>query len=368
VGWGRARYVEALARLAGGERLDDVTQQEDETDEEFAERRAARERASSATGALLAALMAVVPEVPERGSDELVYSSCAALARATLGFLDLVPVHGSGEAQTIARIRGRLEFLAQVHDEQVAFGSALAALQESVAAMRAWPLHTNERKPWSATGGMVHLTDVAHGGTTGRSRVFVVGLDAGRSIGAGRQDPLLHDGLREQLSMQLATVAERRAESTYRLASMLASLRGRVTLSYAVSSMLDDREERPAPLLLQVWRLVNGDPSATYESFRAALRPPASPVPSLRTNSGDSAPCLDARDVWLQAMSEGALLLDATSQLHAAFPDLAHGESVLALAKGEAATPFHGLVPEAGPQLDPTPARRDAPYRHRRSS
>lgn len=352
IGWGRARYEAALARIESGERTKELTPYEDESGEEFAERLASRERASRATGELIGRLLAVVPAVPERGGHPGVKSSCPRLARATLGFLDLVPVHGQAEAQSIARLRARLELLSNEHDEEMWFASALAALRESLADLRAWPLQTNERKPWSATGGMVHLTDVAHGGTTGRRRVFVVGLDAERAAGGGSQDPFLPDSLRiKHFPGRLTTVAERREEGAFVVGSMLASLRGRVTLSYSHSITLDDREAGPSPTLLQAWRLVTADPSATYDSFREKLRPPASPVPSA---AGLNAGCLDARDVWLQALSEGALLLDASQQLQAGYPDLAQGEKARLMALSGDATPYHGLVPGAGPSLDLT--------------
>ena len=350
IGWGRARYEAALARIESGARLAQVTRYEDEDEATFAARQQTRAQAARAVGLLLARLLAVVPAVPERGSDRVVRTSCARLAQATLAFLDMVPTHGAAEGQTVARLRGTLTVLTALHDEEVGFVSALAMLREALAEARAWPLQTHDRKPWSAAGGMLHLTDVAHGGTTGRRRVFVVGLDAARTAGAGRQDPLLPDAVRQAAAPgRLATVAERRQEGAFALGVTLASLRGRVTLSYAVSSALDGREEGPSPLLLQAWRLVSADGAATYESLRHALLPPASPVPA---EGHGSSGCLDARDVWLRAMVDGPLLLDASVPLGAGFPGLARGLEAMDVANGSAVTPFHGHVPEAGAALD----------------
>ena len=360
IGWGRARYQAAVARLEDGRRVAELRRREDEGDEEFAERRAGRVLVAAGVATLLRALLAATPEVPERGSDRPVRSSCARLAQAMLGFLELVPVHGPAEAQTMERLRGRLGLLAEVEDGESGFAGALAALRDALADVRAWPLVTSDRKPWSAAGGMPHLTDVLHAGTTGRRRTFVVGLDADRTAGATRQDPLLPDAARRAIAPgRLATVAERREEHAWLLASALGALRGRVTLSYATSGSLDGREAGASPVLLQAWRLARADASLSFEQLRETLCPPASAVPARGADGAlvDVAH-LDARDVWLDALTDGALLLDGTEAVRDAFPMLAAGLAAQAVAGGDEATAYHGLVPDAGPALDPA-ARPD---------
>jgi ATP-dependent helicase/nuclease subunit B len=243
-----------------------------------------------------------------------------------------------------------------VNDEEVSFSNALAALREALADLRAWPLVTNDRKPWSAAGGMPHLTAISHAGTTGRRRTFVVGFDADRTSGTGRQDPLLPDVLRRSIGQgRLITSVERRDESAQLLSAALASLRGRVTLSYATSGSLDGREAGPSPFMLHAWRQLKGDTSLSYEELRHELYPPASAVPARDANGALAGIMpIDARDVWLDALSDGALLLDGTAAVRAAFPVLAAGIDAHVVANGDAITAFHGLVPNAGPLLDPT--------------
>lgn len=354
IGWGRARYESALAALSHG--APDPARRDDEPDEAYAARAAAARRSAGALVALLRAILAATPRVPERGSDLPVRTTTAALARATLAWLDLVPVHGEPEQHTVSRLRTRLGELAAVADAESGFSSALAAMREALADLRAWPMVTSDRKPWSTSGGMVHLTDVAHAGTTGRPRIFVVGLDAERTAAPRVQDPFLGDTARRAIgSGALATTVERREESAWRLASALAGLRGRVTLSYATSGTLDVREAGPAPALLQAWRLTTRDPSASYETLRRALGAPASPVPA-RRECGAFAGIerLDARDVWLDALAEGALLLDGDAAVRGSFPMLDRGLRALDAAAGAEATPHHGIVPRAAGALDPS--------------
>ena len=355
VGWGRARWDGAIARLRRGI---ETRPYEDESADDHAARHASRQRSVKALEGLLTELLAAVPAVPERGEDRPVASSTSALARATLTWLALVPLHGAPEARTAERLRSRLEQVAALDEPDVPFSAAIGGLRDALGDLRAWPMFTDERKPWSAAGGHVHLTDIAHAGTTGRPRTFVVGLDAARTNGSGRQDPLLPDSVRRGLpSGSLATTVERRESSAWKMATALASLRGRVTLSYATSGSLDGSEAGPSPLLLQAWRLSRGDGMASYEALREALRPPACAVPAeggTELSAATARSCLDSRDAWLSAMADGPLLLDGSALVRSCHPLLDAGMRAAEAASGSAATGHHGIVPLAAGQLDPT--------------
>ncbi|HEX8848738.1 MAG TPA: PD-(D/E)XK nuclease family protein [Gemmatimonadaceae bacterium] len=344
IGWGRGRYESAVASLASPPA---PARYEDESDEEYAARTVARTRSSRALGDFLARLLAATPAVPERGSHRPVHISTPRLAALMLRWLELVPVHGMAERQTMDRITTRIGQLAGIEQPEVGFASALAALRDALADVRAWPLVTEERKPWSASGGMVHLTDLAHAGTTGRPHVFVVGLDADRTAGPVRQDPFLTDTVRGALPAgRMATNAERREERATLLRRALATLRGRVTLSYATSGSLDGREAGPAPVLLECWRIVARDPTLSFEKLRDALRPPACAVP----DEGDAP--VDSRDVWLAAIADGALLLDGTEVVRECFSSLDAGLRAADAAVAPEAGPHHGVVLAAMGEFD----------------
>jgi RecB family exonuclease len=368
IGWGRARYEAALACLKQGRTVAAMHQRDGESDDSFAARRRSRQAVCSALATLLERLLALAPAVPARGSDAQTLTSASALARATLGYLELVATHGQAEEQTRERVCSRLEQLAALESDAVGFGHAMAALRDLLADVRAWPLETGERKPWSSSGGMMHLTDVAHAGTTGRPRVFVVGMDADRTAGPIREDPLLNDSARRALGVAgLPTTAERREEWDYALACALAGLHGRVTLSYSIAATADGRESSPSPLLLGAWRLIRADQSLSYKDLREALYPPASAVPA-QSESGakpKGSPAqasrpnhIDARDVWLDALTDGPLLLDGSEAVAESFRGIAAGLRAHAAAQAAPAGEFHGLVPEAGPLLDPAATGR----------
>ena len=349
IGWGRERYLRALLRLDKSREAPEVERRDDETAEAFAERVEYRRRVSADLYALLERLMEAVPAlVPERGVEATVYSTTAALAGATLRWLALVDVHGQAEEQTALRLRTRLEQIERIDDPDMTFANALAALRDALADLRSWPYLTSDRKPWSASGGMVHLMDIAHAGTTGRPRVFIVGLDANRAAGSGAPDPFLTDALRTALGTDaLATSVDRRAQRAWSLGAALASLRGRVTLSYAARGSLDEREAGPSSVLLQTLRLLEGDASLAFEKLREHLRPPASAVPHAISR-------IDARDVYLSAIADGPLLLDGLALVRAAFPMLDAGLLASEERDEAKATPYNGLVKLAAPVLDPT--------------
>lgn len=354
IGWGRARYEQALAELAERRDAATVDPRDGESPEELAARIAARRRTAGALHELLAPLLAALPPVPERGSDVAVQVTTAQLAAATRTWLALVPKHGMAEQQATDRLDERLAELAALDEPALPFTGAMAALRQALGDLRAWPLVTNERKPWSAAGGMVHLTDLAHAGLTGRPRTFVVGLDADRAGAAERQDPLLTDVVRQALEGALATGAERRVERAHAIARALAALRGHVTLSWSTSGSLDGRELGPAPVLLQAMRIVEGNGALTYEELRARVAPPVCAVPERLVDGRlASGALLDARDVWLDAIADGALLLDASKAVRAGFPMLDAGLAAIEAAAGRAGVERLRIPAEAAAALDP---------------
>ena len=352
IGWGRVRYEAAVQQLAENVEAIRLRRRDGESNADYGARVASRQRSADGLRSLLAALLDATPQVPERGSEATVTLSVAQLASATMAWLALVPMDGSSESQTADRIRARLTALVELDGVAVPFGNALASLRDALSDVRAWSSHSGDGKPWSAKGGMLHLTDIEHAGTTGRRRVFVTGLSADATAGSGRQDPLIPDVVRVALAVgALSTTAERRDEHVFKLSAALASLRGRVTLSYATGGSSSGSEIGPAALLLQTQRLLEQDATLSYEQLRQRLGAPASAVP-VRTATHVS--LLDARDVWLDSVTDGPLLLDGESLVRECFPLLDGGLRARAIARSASLSPFTGLVVKAAGVMDPS--------------
>lgn len=347
IGWGRARYDEALAELGGHARSEALSSYDDEEPDHFAERKEDLSTDETTLGALLRRILATTPRVPERGGSNAAHLSVGALAEQTRGFLDLLVVDPeSGEGHTATRLRNRLGTLVEGSDPgTVPFGMALAELMSALDDLRAWPGPLFARKPWSAQGGRPHLTDLAHAGTTGRPHCFVVGLDADRVAGPRLPDPILPDDIRLALGAErIATTSDRRADRRKLVRGMLARLGPHVTLSYARAGG-DGRTAAPAPILLEEFRRVEAKPEGSYADLLTSLGAPASPVP------GEG--MLDRRDVWLGALGEGPVLRDGAGQLRASIPAIDRGLKAAATWTEAKVTPVQGAVTAAARALDP---------------
>lgn len=347
IGWGRARYEQARTDLLEEQHITRAMQRDGEDDSEYAERLARYRVDGAALLPLLDRILAVTPPVPEHGSHAEEISTCARLAAALAGLLALFPLRDSAEQRTLSRIQDRLTELAAADDRTTTFALALAELRDALNDLRAWTGASPAEHPRMSRGGAIHLTDIVHGGTTGRPRVFVVGLDADRVGGSAVQDPVLPDSARRAIAPDaLPSSAERREAQRWQLAAMLARLTGKATLSLSLAGSGPGDTSGPAHVLLEVFRQAHGG-DVGYEALRAALGEPASAVP------GDGA-ALATRGVWLAAIAGGSSdYRNGERLVRSAWPMLDAGLSAAAMRTGDRLTAWHGLVPAAAGRLDP---------------
>lgn len=370
-GWGRARWEEALGRFDNGSWAESVRwsrEVELPAPDEDARRAELRARAKDAAVALRAVLD-ITPPVPEPGdAASKVTTGVPDLARAIGRWLERFgpTATSDDERATVTRLRDRLSALADdAPPVPVPFAAALATLKQALADLRAFPSIGGDRAPRTSLPGHVHLTDVTHAGVTGRRRVFVLGMDADRTVGARIPDPILDDTTRAQLGDALPTTTRRAARRDLLIGRALASLAARaagdaatrVTLSYATAADGVGREASPSAWLLDAARAREGNPHLTYDEFRRSLGPPACAVP------GTGQHALDARDAWLGALASGEVTLDGVAAVDEAFPALARGFGLVEARAAGTAGEWHGLVPDAAGRLGPlaSPERAISP-------
>ena len=315
IGWGRSRYETALQQ---------------ELDPELA--------------ALLTALLDHLPPTTERGAAAESATTPQAIAQSLLHFLDLVPLADASDRFNADRLRLRLEALAGLDEAAQPFSTAIGAIREALSDFRIWPDAGVGGSPRLSRGGAVHLGDFRHAGVTGRPRVFILGLDAGRTTGPIVPDPMLPDVVRSQLA-GLATTADRRAEARWWAERAVRQARGTVTLSYSAGTGNGDAT-RAAPLLLDIARELMNEPALDYSSLRQRLGAPVCAVPESGTGS------LDARDVWLGAIAGGAAALDGEAVVRSAFPGLDAGIVAVRSLNADAITDYQGLVAAAAGKYD----------------
>ena len=109
-----------------------------------------------------------------------------------------------------------------------------------------------ESRTTASSGGHLHLSDLKHGGVTGRRAVFFVGADTEHLPGKVTQDPVLVDGDCRILGEGLPTSTELLRERVFSLAALIARLKcAHLTMSYAAWDAVQSQIVGPSTTLLQ---------------------------------------------------------------------------------------------------------------------
>jgi ATP-dependent helicase/nuclease subunit B len=328
VGWGRDRYLTHVDAAITAESLSETDETESEAAPALAELHALR--------SLLEPVLNATPSIPDRLRPQARRISPAAIGNGLLSLLQFTVIDHDVDRIAAERITARLERVRATMTREMLFTSALAALRDRLA-VRVPAVGATGPAPWTASPGHIHLSNIEHGGFTGRRAVFVVGLDAGRFPGTGGLDPLLTDQDRRRIANTLTTSSERIAEAQYRFAALFARLRGRVTLSYAAYDAVEGRKLSPSATVLQAYRLAIGNAGANYEDLRTALGALATAVPQRDAS-------VDHDDVWLAAMADGGLMRSSQDAVRAAFVGLDRGLRARSERAAKESSRFHGLI------------------------
>ena len=325
--WGRQTYAAALGRLIESlqVRIADP-EQSDEARARYVERAAQAARLKQWTTELLA----LVPEQPmaplgqwldaavafvksfARKASELDGEATVALTEA-LADLRALGDLARPASDALALIRGRFDGL-------------------TVGGDRARPGH-------------LHVTTLADAGHAGRPRTFVIGLEEGGVFPALVEDPVLLDAERRGIDQALRTSEDRVGEALYRIVSRLGSLSGHACLSYSCRDLRQARATFPSWVLLQAVRVLKPGENWTYDRLVDELGEPVSAVPA----QPDQA--LSDAGWWLAGLRKADA--SALPFVREGFPALAQGAVAEAARDSDVFTAYDGLVPEAGPILDP---------------
>ncbi|MDX1646296.1 MAG: PD-(D/E)XK nuclease family protein [Longimicrobiales bacterium] len=348
VGWGRRRYRTQLRAALDG--LEDMTARSWESEEAFLER---QERARSELEALRSILfpaLKAIPSVPDRMGHGGEPISPSELARGLSAFLRRVPRGAGPDRNARDEVKSVLERVEATLTRRTDFRSCIAILRRHLD-VRVRPELLGEEPdgaaaPWSSAGGAVHLSDLEHGGYSGREATFFVGFDADGFPGGAIQDPLLLDGDRRVLGAALPTSSEVLRERIFRVASLVARLRGAVTMSFCAWQPTEARTVGPSSILLQALRLTERDPDLAFSHLRERMGRVVNAIPL------PDRPALDGDDVWMAALGGDEVLRRGEAAVRAAFPALDRGLASREARRTGEPGPVHGVV-EPRPELDP---------------
>lgn len=348
IGWGRLRYrAQILDALAGVDRL---MPGRHETEGRFRKRRERTREELEALRSILFPTLRVSPDVADRSGERGGRASPAEIARGLRTFLRRVPKGRGPDRRARDEVERVLERVEATLVRRTDFLAALTVLRRHVdLRVPADTTVSGEEAgvaPWSSAGGCLHLSDVEHGGFSGRQAVFVVGLDADRAPGFEGQDPVLLDADRRVLSGELPTSLELLREGVFRFGALFARLRGTVTLSYSAWHASEGRSLAPSPILLQALRLARRRAALTFSDLDVALGRVVCAVPPR-----GSAP-LDSDDVWMAELGRGRMMRGGVDAVGSAFGRLGTGLAARRALNGTPG-PHHGIVTPRPEQLDP---------------
>jgi len=338
IGWGRMRYIDRLRSLRQSIENRMRLPEHEEDGRDLAKMEESLQDIKWLEK-IMKEILAFFPQEDEQGLMDL-----GELCSGVSGFLrKFACVRNDLDGEALGILTGKLEDVSQIADSKVSRMEAfswLRSLGEGLSVGASGPLP-----------GHIHLASYNGGGYSGRPMTFIVGLDQGTFPGSGRQDPILLDEEREAISSDLLTSSEAIRERLYDMARLLSSLRGEVIFSYSSYDTIEDRPSFPSSLLLQVRRLMEGDPGLDYSALVDSLPEPSGFLPE----KWDRA--LDEIDWWLSRLWLDGRLRDGRESIHKNFPHLNRGVEAVESRRAQILTCFDGVVGVASKEFNPVENR-----------
>lgn len=334
IGWGRDRYAQRLTILEESYRIK-TKELREEGEEETASWSEETTRRITVLSTWLDKVIGTTVSTQSADESALrskVYDGC-------LAFLDCCRVTGELDGAAKVALTGLLNSLKIGRD----LTDPISAITESlIEAIANTPVGASTPKP-----GSIHVSYLHSGGWSGRSCTFVMGLDQARFPGTITQDPVMLDEERQRLGGGLVQTDQLLKERVYGAAKLLASLRGRATISYPCRDLMDDRELMPSSLVLNVYRLVSGKRSADYTTLGEVLEEPAGffPAPSY-------VPLLNW-EWWLARHKDNGYEIPCVLEC---YPHLSQGRIADEARTNDRLTEYDGFVISAKGTLDPAKA------------
>ena len=329
-GWGRNTYSLSLTRLikAYEARAADA----DVSDED---RAYAKERAEQASR-VRDWIVSLVDSIPVPRGNEAV--SLQAVVDAVLDVLE----HRVARSNALDH-RCASALIEYVRDLR-ALGAFSCGLPEALRFIRE-RVESLTVAPERPRPGHLFACALSQSGYAGRPHLFVVGLEEGRVFSSATEDPILLDDERGGITDSLKRSADRIDEAVYGVVSRLAVSGAHVTFSYSCRDTREFRETFASWLMLQAYRLQQGNGALSYQAMTKALGEPKSAVPQERELA------LSGAAWWLRSVAGTA---DAgVAAVEQTFAGVASGRAADQRRQSADFTEFDGFVPAAGPALDP---------------
>lgn len=180
-----------------------------------------------------------------------------------------------------------LQTLADSANEDIRVEDAILRLTELIEPLR---IGSSNPKP-----GEIHMTHYQQGLWIQRPYTFIVGLDNKRFPGQTREDPILLDTERKNITEELSLRSNRTRDQLAHMHQLLSLTKGTTILSYSSFDPVENREVFPSSLLLYLYRLNKGASDADYSELLTSLGTIKGFIPRQRKR-------LDESEWWLDQL------------------------------------------------------------------
>lgn len=193
-------------------------------------------------------------------------------------------------------------------------------------------------------GGCLHTASYKKGIWLNRPYNFVVGMDSAKFPDSAHGGSILLDAEKKNTD-RINPNKEKGKESRYKMLQLLASLKGKIILSYSRFDTQDNRELAPSSLMLQLYRLKTRDKQKDYSDFYNSFQDTPGFIP------GKPREILDSADWFLYSARHNSL--DIAPLFKHLYPALSEGfDAARQREKGEL-NRFNGKVKVDPKQVDP---------------
>ena len=335
VGWGRDRYDLALTK-----RIEECIQARDEFRAEGEEDSAVYQEKKADN---LATLKRICEEllglIPEKTEDKKI--EFGRLCEACVAFLGkYVKILNEDDVAFIESAKGQFTMLGSLIEGKMLFDEAMEKLINTVDNIK---VGASRPQP-----GCLHVSHYRNGGCSGRANTFIVGLNESSFPEKISQDPVLLDEERQRISADLELSADKLKKSVYDMAGLISGLRGKLTASFSSYDIKESRKSFPSSLVLQIFRIKDGNPSADYNTLFEALGEPVGFSESFSARIE-----LDETDWWLNKLVDNGVLKDGMDPVQRYYKGIREGLAAKVSRSSNKLTEYDGKVMPAGSDLDP---------------
>jgi len=193
-------------------------------------------------------------------------------------------------------------------------------------------------------GGCLHTASYKKGIWLNRPYNFIVGMDSAKFPDSAHDGSILLDAEKKNTD-RINPNKEKGKENQYKMLQLLASLKGKIILSYSRFDTQDNRELAPSSLMLQLYRLKTGDKQKDYSDFYNSFKDIFGFVPCKPRE------ILDSADWFLYSARHN--LLDIAPLFEHLYPALSEGFYAARQREKEELNRFNGKVEVDPEQVDP---------------